>query len=369
MNKQKAKDILNRYTQGTASDEEIKWVESWYLHTLKNSEGYHTSNIDFEYLEKSIQHDIFTQIKPKTIKIVWYRVSAAVVLFVMLSYFAAQFLSNPQKSIAVSHGKGGAQLTLANGEVLSLSESLKIDEVVDKNGLQINKQDSNLLVFQSEIIEKLAAKPNVLATATGEEFQVVLPDGTHVWLNSQSRLTFPSSFRGKKNREVRLEGEAYFEVAHDKSHPFKVFSNNQEIKVLGTHFNVQAYAGQNTSKTTLLEGSVLVSIDNQSILLQPLEQAQCSEGQLRKVSDVDVESVIAWKQGYFVFDNKLSEITDVLQRWYDVSFVYDADVDLDTQFGGSISKYRHLEDVLSIMEATGTVHFKIEGRRVHVSNK
>ncbi len=206
---------------------------------------------------------------------------------------------------------------------------------------------------------------NTVETPRGGKFHVVLPDGSKVWLNAASSLRFPTRFDSDK-RQVELRGEAYFEVAHDAAHLFEVVTGNQIVHVLGTHFNINAYSDEPTTNTTLLEGSVKISgrQKNISTLLRPGEQAKLSDD-IEIVSVGDVKQAVAWKEGYFEFDE--SDITTVMRqlgRWYDVSVRYEGEVPLQ-RFGGEIERSLSLSQVLSILRKTG-VNFRLEGKEVVV---
>jgi transmembrane sensor len=195
-----------------------------------------------------------------------------------------------------------------------------------------------------------------------------LPDGTKVWLNAESTLKFPSTFSHLNNdRTVEMIGEAYFEVTKDKAHPFIVKSNGQEVKVLGTHFNVKSYVQDGNIKTTLLEGAVQVSTkDQQQVVLKPGQQALV-KGRKIDVQQADTELAVAWKNHKFMFEKEsIRNVMAMVERWYDVDVVYQGELTEDL-FGGSVSRSDDITVVLNTLELTGKVHFKIEGRRILVT--
>jgi len=201
----------------------------------------------------------------------------------------------------------------------------------------------------------------------GGEYQVVLADGTKVWLNALSSIRFPTSFKGSE-RKVEITGEAYFEVAKNARMPFRVIGGSQTVEVLGTHFNINAYPDESAVATTLLEGSVKVAMhDGQAKVLKPGEQALIfKENNSFRVKEVDAEDAVAWKNGYFQFnDDDLKTIMNQLSRWYNVEIVYQQ-ANLDQKFGGTISRSKNLSQVLRILELTGNVRFRVEGRRITV---
>ncbi|QEM09099.1 FecR family protein [Mucilaginibacter rubeus] len=186
-------------------------------------------------------------------------------------------------------------------------------------------------------------------------------------LNNSSSLTYPTTFRGQIQRRVSLTGEAYFEVAKDKAHPFVVSGSGQEVKVLGTHFNIKSFKEDQLVRTTLLEGRVNVgSIDKRfHRLLLPGQQARFSGNNL-DVAQVNAEMVIAWKNGYFRFDNTpIEQVMREIARWYDIDVRFDGPLPTE-KLSGRISRSKNISKVLSALEASKTVHFKVEGRRVTV---
>jgi len=195
---------------------------------------------------------------------------------------------------------------------------------------------------------------------------VVLSDGSKVWINSASSLRYPTAFTGNE-RKVELTGEAYFEVAHNPAKPFRVASRNQTVEVLGTHFNINAYDDEPAIKTTLLEGKVKVTAANNEVrFLQPGQQSALSTGAFT-VSAVETDEAVAWKNGQFMFENdNIQYIMRTLSRWYDVDVEYSGAIPDDT-FGGGTSRFKNVSEVLNVLQLTGKVHFKIEGRKIIVS--
>jgi len=262
----------------------------------------------------------------------------------------------------VSPGTNRAVMTLADGKTIELSEQK--EGVVVVNGA-IEYSDGN------EIVQTNDVQYAILATPRAGQYQVTLPDGTKVSLNAESSLRYPTTFAGNERR-VELIGEAYFDVAKSRNSkgeliPFIVESDRQKIEVLGTRFNVNGYLDNEFIQTTLLEGSVRVSTANaqDERLLKPGEQAIVGKGKM-DIQPVDVESIIAWKNGDFVFDQEdLQSVMKKIARWYDVEVIYPLS-NGDIKFSGVISRSRNLSEVLKMMELTGEVTFKIEGRRVFI---
>lgn len=265
-------------------------------------------------------------------------------------------------------GGNKAILTLADGSTVSLTDAAN-GKIGDQQGVDLRKAKTGQLVYTSAGAAAVTAF-NTIATPKGGQYQVVLSDGTRVWLNAASSLKYPLDFSGN-DRKVELSGEAYFEVAKNKAKPFKVRTAREEVTVLGTHFNINAYADEPATRTALLEGSVKVDQLNseQSVTIKPGEAALVAGGAAPKikVSTIDPDEVLAWQKGYFMFDAEpLESILRKIARWYDVEITYQSTASSQKQFSGTISKYSNASQVLRKLELTESVHFKIEGRNIIV---
>ncbi len=207
---------------------------------------------------------------------------------------------------------------------------------------------------------------NTITIPRGGQYQVILPDGTKVWLNSASSLKYPTVLLVNE-RKVERTGEGYFEVAKNKNMPFKVKFNEEEVEVLGTHFNIMAYTDEGETRATLLEGSVKISKGEFSKVLVPGEQTISQNNQANfTVRPADIESVLAWKNGIFSLQNSgIHQIMRQIARWYDVDVVYQGNLE-DKVYGGRVSKSKNISEILRNLELTGTIHFKVEGRRITV---
>jgi len=207
---------------------------------------------------------------------------------------------------------------------------------------------------------------NTLTTPRGGEYQLVLPDGTKVWLDAGSSISYPVVFTGNARR-VRLTGQGYFEVAKNKDKPFYVEVNRSEVKVLGTHFNISAYEEDPENTTTLLEGSVQISKNGEAALLKPGQQASIGAGSDHiVVSEANIDDVMAWKSGYFIFnDDDIRAIMRKVSRWYDVDVDYRGDF-AGRHFGGTFYRSKGINELLNHLERIGKLHFKVAGRRVTV---
>ncbi|WP_256004836.1 FecR family protein [Pedobacter deserti] len=281
---------------------------------------------------------------------------------------------NPGLSGQIAPGGQGATLTLSNGTKVVLAEAGS-GQLASQGGVIVSKSAEGELVYTvtGDLASGQSGK-NTLSTARGQTYQVRLPDGSQVWLNADSRLTYPVNFAKNGSREVSLSGEAYFQVAKDKARPFLVSSKNQQVEVLGTHFNINSYEDEPHVTTTLLEGSVRVLATMpknkgpvRDVLLRPGSQAVNSGSQIT-VSAVDLESVTDWKDGDFYLNHvEFKTAMRKIARWYDVDIVYDSSVPDDLETGGWISRNNQLSAVLKLIASSGQVRFQVKDKTIYVS--
>ena len=251
-------------------------------------------------------------------------------------------------------------LTLADGSQIALDEvsngmlAVQGDSKVEHQDGQITYKDGAGLGLISD-----KGLGNTVTTPKGTDFKIVLPDGTKVWLNAMSSLSYPVIFNGKE-RKVKIKGEAYFEVAKNLHKPFIVEANGTEVRVLGTHFNVKAYSDESYVKTTLVEGSVKITNKEKSVVLKPGQQSATSlSGEDIKIATVDTDEILAWKNGYFLFNNEnITTVMKTIGRWYDIAVEYEGSVEGRT-FGGTIARFDDVEQLLRSIEMTGAIRFKI----------
>lgn len=373
MKNKEAKELMSRFKAGELSeDEQIKI--SYWLHHL-NEDG--NSGLSEEDLQHA-SNEIWAKVDPAKIKPykLWPLIAAAVLFCLALAFYFFQdaytipTITSTAK-IDIAPGGNKAFLTLANGKRIVLTDA-KNGELAEESGIKVIKTADGQLVYNVSNGISAVTGTNKIETPAGGQYQVRLPDGTKVWLNAASSLTFPTKF-AKLERRVMLSGEAYFEVAKDKRHPFIVKTEQQEVEVLGTHFNINSYQDEPELKTTLLEGSVKVvpaslSLNGNSqlhdIILKPGEQA-VNSGAGIMVKQIDAQSAIDWKNGDFIFNGEtLESIMRKVSRWYNVQIIYE-DQNLKKQsFGGEVSRFANVSEVLEVLELTGFAHFKIEGRRI-----
>jgi len=366
MQKPDIKDLLDRYHAGNCSDEERTWIENWYL-------NWDAMPFDLSREELMADLQLIAKDLPRVKKrrAIFLRLTAAAAMLLFIGAGTYFFLQGEKEKAAqadvatkVVPARNHATLVLADGKTIVLDDKAGM-AAIKQDGLKITRDAKGILVFTAVETKAYSQGYNSVNTPKGGRYDVVLPDGTRVSLNAASSLRFPLTFPAGERR-VTLDGEGYFEVAKDAKRPFKVYSANQVVRVLGTHFNISSYADEPLVKTTLLEGSVMVSGKNR-VVLRPGEQAQGNRtADSFKVLQVDTENELAWKNDMFFFENEpISEIMKEISRWYDVEIVYQ-DAPGDKKIWGSINRFSDLSKVLAIIELTGNVHFKTEGRRITV---
>lgn len=293
-----------------------------------------------------------------------YLVAASLLIGICFGGFFLLYHETPQKQVAqnkeldILPGSNQATLTLANGKKIIITKSLSGKIAIQGN--TIVQADSTLAYTLSNKVST-RVEYNTLSTAKGEQspLPLTLPDGSRVWLDAASSITFPTAFTDH-NREVKITGEAYFEVVHNAVHPFKVSAKGQTIEDIGTHFNIKAYDDEPQMKTTVLEGSVSVFNSNHKLFLKPGEQAVIDQHDdiIKLRHDVDIKEVISWKNGFFRFqETGLFELMRDLSRWYNIDIVYKGDV-RDELFYGTISRKLTLSQTLEILKSND-IHFKI----------
>ena len=380
MEKEKLFKLLEKVESGAATTDEITQYNQLYM-SFQKSEDWNT----IEMGEKqSIGDEMYTNIS-KAIKdstkgtrtYSLFRYAAAAVIFIAVSagYYFYKLnnsisLKESSKNLIskndIAPGGNKATLTLGNGTKISLTDAANGD-LVKQSGISITKTVDGQLVYKvsGQSSGKASAEFNIITTPNGGQYQILLPDGSKVWLNAASSLKFPTVFAGA-DRKVELNGEAYFEVAKNKNMPFTVDANGTKVLVLGTHFNVMAYEDEKDVKTTLLEGSVKLTYADAMAFLKPGQQGSIAKkGGEYKVREADLASVMAWKNGYFLFDNaSLPEVMRQISRWYDVDVVYAQGLK-DHEFVGEISRTYSLVKILRILELND-VTFKLEGRTLTV---
>jgi ferric-dicitrate binding protein FerR (iron transport regulator) len=376
MHKNNAEDLLRRYHNGQVSEEEKAWVETWYLQTQPNAGADDLSDDVLEHDRQQSLDALLQDINTPRPARLWPRLAAAAAVIVMIlaGIYALNNRHKAQQIIAankpVTHdfapGSNKVILTLSNGSKVELSDAKK-GKVADESGTLINKTADGQISYAKQAgADHLKNQQlfNTAATPRGGQYQLVLSDGTRVWLNAASSVKYPVEFSGQE-RKIELTGEAYFEVAHDQKRPFRVVSNGQVVEVLGTHFNINAYDNEQAVKTTLLQGSVRIITGANSQMIKPGEQAQLKRGAVT-VKDVDTDEAVAWKNGFFNFnDADVGTVMRQLTRWYDLEVKYEGSIP-QRQFTGEISRNvtaRQILDILSFKK----IHYRIDGNTIVIT--
>lgn len=384
MEKEAFYKLLDKYIAGEASPEEEQQLLNFF-----GSFGKSGADAQDPELEDRIQSRIFESLEldesvPGSRWSFFGKLSiaASVLLAVAVSFYfyTGNEIKEPETFAEINTkndiapGANKAILTLADGSQISLDDAAE-GFVASQGSTSITKTEDGQIVYEKNqqalkgMNASLAA--NTIKTPKGGRYTISLPDGSKVWLNSASSLTYPTTFASSE-RKVKLIGEAYFEIARNKKVPFRVESNNQTVEVLGTHFNINSYEDEAFIKTTLLEGSVriiLKSAKPNAQLLKPGEQSLTSATQSDiRVQHTDTEKAIAWKNGYFKFKNTpIKDIMREIERWYDVELVYDGKLAPD-EFTGYISNNVKISSVLKMLEESGGIKFTVKGRKLKVKS-
>jgi len=311
-------------------------------------------------------------VKPiRQVRFGWWAAAAIIICLCSGAYFLLRSNQKPPQQ-AVANGPVNDALPGRNGAILTLSDGHKVlldsmtnGVIATQGNMEVKLQ--NGAVRYNKVAEAAATSTiayNTMSTPKGRQYQLVLPDGSKVWLNAASSITYPTAFSGN-DRKVTITGEAYFEVTNNKTRPFRVKANDMEVEVLGTHFNINSYSDEGSIKTTLLEGSVKVTNGSQPVFLRPGQQAQ-SAARINVVSNPDIEQVMAWKNGLFNFEGAdVKTVLRQLGRWYDVDVVFEGNIP-DRKFGGEMSMDLNLSQVLKSLEKI-EVKFRIEGKKLIVT--
>jgi len=331
--------------------------------------------------EDEVYHQIWDKLQksryPSAVKknnnYLWLKIAATLIL----ASAAVWIFTVPRKTInrvaqtkttpaplQIKPGGNKAILTLSDGTSIALNDT-KNGMLTTQSGTQVTKAREGMLVYQPR--HKTSADHpaiNSVATPRGGQYHLVLSDGTRVWLNAASELKFPAQFSGNERR-VELKGEAYFEVHRNLSVPFIVHTSGQEVKVLGTHFNIKAYSDEASVKTSLLQGRVNVTSGSKTSTLNPGFEAISNQGDI-KVRPADVQQSIAWKNGWFQFNNAtIEEVMKQVSRWYDADIVISKAPLPLRQFTGTISRQVPISEMLEMLRYTG-IKFSIRDRKILV---
>ncbi|MDO3628375.1 FecR family protein [Mucilaginibacter sp. BT774] len=369
--------LVEKYLNGSASAEEIRIIEDYYSHFSNDPDITESLNEEeISALKATLRLKIdnrIGRIQKRVIPIYRkksFQVAASILLFLMLSLFAANQLRHKQMVLrAQNHdlppGGSKAILTLSDGSKINLN-NIKNGSLTLQPGAHIVKQSGHLdYQAASDNSSSIQASYNTLTTPKGGQYQLTLPDGTKVWLNAASSLKFPTAFSGSE-RVVELTGEAYFDVVHNSKQPFKVKTAGQIVQDIGTQFDVNSYADEEAVATTLVEGSVKIYHAQGQTMIRPGQQYLLKSNSMSEVkTDVDVDEATAWKSGMFQFNNAdIKTIMRQISRWYNVDVEYSGQIPVST-YHGRISRNSNASTVLKILELSG-INFTIEGRKIIV---
>ncbi len=368
------KKLVDRYVENRATKEDLEV----FFHLVREGK------LD-EYLTEKMIQEIsegkIIELPPIRSISWWMRIAAASVILIIAVgtfYFtnidskdslAVTSVGAQQTFIDAAPGGNRAILTLADGSTIIL-DSVGTGTLSHQGNSQIVKLDDGQLSYKEG--QGAASKEilfNTITTPRGGQYQLTLSDGSRVWLNAESSIRFPASFTGKERR-VEMTGEGYFEIAHNASKPFTVSAEGMEVEVLGTIFNVNAYKDEPEMKTTLLEGSVKVKRGIPSKIIKPGEQAQIintnfGNDPVIQVSTVNIEEVIAWKNGLFYFSNSnIKAVMSQISRWYDVGVIYEESLP-QRKFEGEIQRNLKLSQVLDLLRMN-QINFDFDGTNITV---
>ena len=376
--------LIQRYVSGDATEEERYEVERWMAESEEHGVLMEKFRSDAFWQEQLAEHDIFDvevafkrfrkSKREKERRLLVYRVAGvAAVLLVVLGVAVYSWIrkeTGPENMAqlveVLSPGSSRATLILAGGKEVHLNDSMHL-EIKEQMAMIKVKGDEVYYSEDAEYADSSDLQPSInkVVTSRGGEYKLILSDGTKVWLNADSRFEFPSKFVGQE-RCVYVEGEVYFEVAKDVSHPFVVTTKQAKVRVLGTSFNVRAYPDE-IYRTTLLEGCVEVLYKKDVVKLQPHEQWILDEG-VRRVAPVNVRMAASWKNGSFAFDDEpLLNVFQELERWYDVHVFIANEEIREMKFTGIFPRYANMDKVLNIVELATGVSCKVSNRTIVIS--
>jgi len=376
--------LLTRYLSKKLDADEAHELEQWAKEDLANRQ---LLSVVSDEASLSRELDIWRRIDPargyaewlhrtkarrwtKVLYITGISVAASLLIVVAVNYFGGQAprmlpakVATAPVSPIILAGRNTATLTLASGRKILL-DSAGVGELGTQGGVRIVKEDSSSLHYMASNGKDEPIAYNELATPRAGQYQLILPDGSKVWLNNLSSIRYPTAFTGKERR-VEMTGEGYFEIEHKANQPFIVQMRDADVEVLGTSFNVKSYEEEGGTQTTLLNGAVRVRSRSgtASVRLNPNEQVRVESSGLAVQKGINVKDVISWKEGFFYFSNaSLSDVMRQLSRWYDVDVQFPEKI-APVYFEGKIDRGLPLNEVLKFLEKN-QIQFQIEGRKL-----
>jgi transmembrane sensor len=387
MGNEKAEELIRKYLAGTATPEEEALLESWYIAAAQDQPdmpGVPDYPKIGEEILRPLRAEQGDQPKPdqpgtKTPIRLWPRIAAAAAVLLIVSIGSLFiFRKRPVQRLVESHPPKNdifpagtrATLTLIDGRTIPL-DSAGIHTLARQGDATISSLNGQLIYNinsgHPSTIQNESMASNTLTTRPGEHYALVLPDGTKVWLNAASSITYPVVFDGNE-RKVNASGEVYFEIVHNARQPFRIAVKNEIIEDIGTHLNINAYDDEPAINTTLLEGSIKVTKGSASAILTPGQQAMMRPNDsVFQIKNVDADMAVAWKNGYFYFDRAdIQTVMRELARWYNVQVIYKGDIPKRT-FKGKVYRNINASEALNILSYFGA-HFLIEGKKITVSS-
>ena len=376
--------LLSKAFLGTLSEEEERALQQWRDESPENEQLYE-SEMNTEYIVQK-SHEVarvnivngYMNVLLKRKRNVRVRrvrrivsIAAGVVLpllAVVLWYGTRERIEDVSEQVAsvIRHGGVKAELVLADGTTRILGSEVT-DSLLVQQGANIVVQNQGVsYCVDSSVVEE---RYNTLRVPRGGEYSITLSDGTIVYLNSESELRYPVNFVGR-DRRVYLSGEAYFDVVQDEAHPFIVDMGNSSVRVLGTSFDVRAYADEDEVLTTLVQGSVKFSAGKEFVTLEPGKQAVLGKSGSIETREVDTYLYTALKEGFFAFKRqRLEEIMKVVARWYDVNIFWENVSQKEVTFTGKMKRYDDFSKVVEVLEMTGNTEFVIKENNIFIREK
>ena len=387
MTEERLVSLIGRQLTGELNPGEARELESWINDAVENKRWLKKLSAD-GYLEREIE--IWRKIDPQVgferwlagqhkvrrsnlLRLAKFAVAASIIIVIATGVLLERRRDNARlekqgiaKTAGIPAGKNTATLTLGNGEQVLL-DSVRKGDLGMQGSSRVVKADNGSLAYHGGEGKTEAVVYNTLRTPRAGQYKLQLPDGSVVWLNNETSLTYPTSFQGKE-RTVELKGEAYFEVAARSDQPFVVKVRDGDIKVLGTSFNVMSYVEEGGTQTTLLTGAVAVKTTEAQVILKPNEQSQVkADGNLNVIAGVAGQDIVSWKDGFFYFGRSSFEaVMRQLARWYDVDVVYEGRVP-EMEFAGRIDRSRSLDDLINFFDKN-QIHLRLEGRKLVVQS-
>ncbi|HEX3383892.1 MAG TPA: FecR domain-containing protein [Mucilaginibacter sp.] len=356
------KDLLDRYKAGTATEEEIAFLESWYAEYQPEGPEYNPAD---QVMDTKRIWDELQSAQPEAKRInLWPRIVAAASVVVALSVGAYFLLHRGTTYLTANNIFAKAILALPGGRHIVLADVANgklTAGIIKANG-------SELVYHEISSSQTSTIAYDTLTVPRGGHFQLTMADGSKIWLNAATVIRYPETCLGDERKIELVKGEAYFEVMHNSSKPFRVISRNQVTEDIGTRFNVNAYEDEPMVQTTLLEGSVSVADDKGKVILKPGQKSVVkAPGSDIIIQNANLDEAVAWKNNRFVFNN--DDITSVMRqvsRWYDVEVTYDGNM-TGKEFTGSIARSEKVDEVLRKLEETGNIHYRMEGKRIIIT--